>query len=621
MTPSLPPGSRRDFLRLTGLASAGLAMAACGTPSAPAAGPAPATSASGSAVPSPSATSARPVPRGKPVQVSRDNTLMLCFSDGTDVGIGNPYAAGFNHQAGTAAMFEPLWFYGAFNGVTTPWLADADKKPNFAADFKSVEIYTRSDALWNDGEKFTAKDVAFTLNMLRDKKNTAMSYSSDMREWVKDAVATSETVCKVTFNKPAPRFVFDYLYFKNDLGVYLVPEHIFSQQKDLNAFLNYDPSKKWPCTTGPYYMADWTNQQRLMDRREDWWAIKAGLAQLPAPTRVLVVPFTDATSTAQQLINNELDSSLDLRPPVIKQVVESNPAMQTWTAREAPYGYVDWWPQSLFFNCALKPFDDVDIRRAINHTIDRQQLVDVGYEGAGTISELPFPNFPPLQKYLDACKPLLAKYPVNALDLNKTTEIMSGKGYKRIKSKGDMLWADSSGKVIDCTIYGIQDLNNDYGAILAEQLRKGGFNASLQTPADTGTRMANGSAPMFILGFAGALADPFPSLVNMTSDKVSKIGVSGSTNARWKSAAFDKVIQQMGVLPVNDPKELPLFLKAMEIYLKEIPHVSIVQWYHRVPLNTKYWTGWPSSQDPFLPAAFWFTTLPLEITHLKKATA
>lgn len=617
MTPP-PPANRRDFFRLAGLTSAGLALAACGTPPAPDADAADGNDKSADkAKPTPSATSQRPVPRGKPVKIPREKTLMLAFSDGTDVGIGNPYAAGFNHQAGTAAMFEPLWFYGAFNGKTTPWLA-APEDPVYSSDYRSVTIKTRSDAEWNDGTPFGAKDVAFTLNMLRDKKNSAMSYSSDMREWVKDAVATDATTVKITFNKPAPRFVFDYLYFKNDLGVYLVPEHIFSKQKDQNGFLNYDPAKKWPCTTGPYWMADWTNQQRLMDLREDWWAVKAGLCDLPEVKRVLVVPFTDATSDAQQLINNELDSSLDLRPPVIKQVVEENPDMQTWTGRDKPYGYVDWWPQSLFFNCLKKPFNDPDIRRAINHCIDRQQLVDVGYEGAGTISELPFPNFPPLMKYLDACKPLLKKYPTDAHDLDAAEKIMTQKGYTK-DSKG--LWADSSGKELDCTIYGIQDLNNDIGAILAEQLRAGGFAASLQTPADTGTRMANGSAPMFLLGFAGALADPYPSLINMTSDKVSPIGTNGQTNARWKNKAFDKIMLEMGQLPVNDPKELPLFLKAMEIYLKEIPHVSVVQWYHRVPLNTKYWTGWPSKEDPYLPAAFWFTTLPLELTHLKQASA
>ncbi|WP_020579545.1 ABC transporter substrate-binding protein [Actinopolymorpha alba] len=605
MPPISPNGSRRDFLRLAGLTTTGVFLVSCGTPEAP-----PGPKASGSA----SATSARPVPRGKPTSVPREQTLLIAYGDGSDVGICNPYASGFNSQRGMSAMYEPLYYYSAFTGETTPWLADGD--PVYAEDNSSVTIKTRKDASWSDGTPFTAKDVAFTLSMLQDEKNAAMPYSADMREWVKKAEAVDDNAVKVTFTKPAPRFVFDYLYFKNDLGVFLVPEHIFADQKKPLEFLFYDPAKKWPVVTGPYQMVDWTNQQRLMDRREDWWAAKAGLAELPGPKRVICVPFTDPTNAAQQLINNELDSTLDLRPPVIKEVVAKNDKIVTWTARKAPFGYIDWWPQELYFNCAAPPFNDPDLRRAVNHAINRDQLVEIGYEGAGTISELPFPNFPPLQKYFDAIKPLMDKYPTNAYDLAKSEQIMTSKGYTK---DGQGLWADKSGKRLDATIYGIQDLTTDYGPILAEQLRAAGFNASHQAPADTFTRMANGSARMFVVGFAGAIADPYPSLALMHSRNVRKVGESGNTNARWKNAEFDKLVDDMSVLPVNDPGELPLFVKAMEIYLRELPHTPLVQWYHRIPFNTEYWTGWPSADDPFLPGAFWFKTFGYELTRLKPA--
>jgi peptide/nickel transport system substrate-binding protein len=600
--PRFPGRPRRDFLKLAGLTSAGLALAACGTPPAP------------TPEPSDSATSARPVPRGKAQPVPREETLMLANGDGSDIGICNPYASGFNHQRGLAAMMEPLYFYSAFTGETIPWLADGE--PVYADDNTSVTIKIRSDAYWSDGEKFDANDVVFTVNMLRDKKNEAMAYAADMREWVDSAEAPDDTTVEISFTKPAPRFVFDYLYFKNDLGIFLVPEHIFSKQKNQYGFLFYDPAKNWPVVTGPYQMVDWTAQQRLLDRRDDWWAVDAGVAQMPGPKRIIVIPFTDPTNTAQQLINNELDSSLDLRPPVIKQVVAKNEKIVAWTDRHAPYGYVDWWPQSLFFNCAVPPYDDLDVRRAVNHAIDRQQLVDIGYEGAGTISELPFPNFPPLEKYLDAVSPLLERYPTNAHDPDKVKEIMTSKGYEL---DGQGLWI-KDGTRVDATIFGIVDLVNDYGAILAEQLRNAGFEASLQTPGDAGTRMADGSAKLFLFGFAGAIADPYPSLELMHSRHYSKIKVAGDISSHWRNKEYDEIVDRMASLPVDDPEELPLFLQAMEIYLRELPHTPLVQWIHRIPYNTTYWTGWPTASDPYLPGAFWFKTFPLELSQLKSAT-
>jgi peptide/nickel transport system substrate-binding protein len=604
--------SRRDFLRLAGISSAGLTLAACGTPPAPGTDGAPSPTASaskGAAKPEPT-PSGRAVPRGKPKQVPREQSLVISYGDGTDVGIGNPMMSGFNHQRGMACLLEPLYYYGAFSGETTPWLADGE--PTYSDDNKTMTLTTREGAKWSDGEAFDAEDVAYTLNMLRDPDNAAMPYSADMHEWVKDAKADGRELT-VTFLKPAPRFAFDFLTFKNDLGIFLIPEHIFKDIKKPVEFPFYDPNKGWPISTGAYKLVDWTVQQRLMDRRDDWWASTSGFAPAPGPTRVIVVPWADANTGAQQLITNELDSSLDLRPPVIKQVVAENEAIQTWTGRDAPYGYTDWWPQMLWFNNQTGPFTDLDLRKAINHCIDRQQLVDIGYEGAGAINTLPFPDFPPLHKYFDALADLVAKYPMDAHDLGAAEQIMTGKGYAK-NNKG--LWA-KDGKVLDATIYGMPDLSTDYGPILAEQLRKGGFSASHQAPADTWTRMANGAAKMFLVGNAGAIKDPYPTLYNMVSKNVAKPGVAGNTNARWVNKDFDAIIEKMGQLPVDDPEELPLFVQAMEIYFKEMPYLPLVQWLHRVPLNTKYFTGWPTADDPWLPAAFWFKTFGLELTRLK----
>ena len=31
--------------------------------------------------------------------------------------------------------------------------------------------------------------------------------------------------------------------------------------------------------------------------------------------------------------------------------------------------------------------------------------------------------------------------------------------------------------------------------------------------------------------------------------------------------------------------------RAMEIWLPELPDIQIQEWYHRIPMNTTYWTG------------------------------
>ncbi len=56
----------------------------------------------------------------------------------------------------------------------------------------------------------------------------------------------------------------------------------------------------------------------------------------------------------------------------------------------------------------------------------------------------------------------------------------------------------------------------------------------------------------------------------------------------------------------------------MEIWLRELPDVMLLQFYHRIPLNTTYWTGWPSKEDPYMNEAFWHRTFINILTRLKQ---
>src|SRR5260370_12185602 len=112
---------------------------------------------------------------------------------------------------------------------------------------------------------------------------------------------------------------------------------------------------------------------------------------------------------------------------------------------------MDWWTISLYVNNERPPFNDKDVRWALSHYLDRQQLVEVGYLGANTPSKLPLPPYPPLLPYFDAVKDLLAKYDTNEFAPKKADALLAGKGFKK-DSEG--LWADPQGKRLSVNIIG-----------------------------------------------------------------------------------------------------------------------------------------------------------------------
>ena len=50
---------------------------------------------------------------------------------------------------------------------------------------------------------------------------------------------------------------------------------------------------------------------------------------------------------------------------------------------------------------------------------------------------------------------------------------------------------------------------------------------------------------------------------------------------------------------VDDPKTLDYFTQAMDLWFKDMPMVYVSQLIIRYPMNTTYWTGWPSKDKAY----------------------
>ncbi|MEZ4674811.1 MAG: ABC transporter substrate-binding protein [Caldilineaceae bacterium] len=139
-------------------------------------------------------------------------------------------------------------------------------------DFTVVTIPLREGIKWSDGEPFTADDIVFTINML--KENTTLSYASTVVD-VENAEAVDELTVQITLAKPDPRFIVNAFGVRIWGAVRIVPKHIWEGQ-DPNTFNNFDLDKGWPVWTGPYKLVKATSTEFVFDRRDDWWAAETG---------------------------------------------------------------------------------------------------------------------------------------------------------------------------------------------------------------------------------------------------------------------------------------------------------------------------------------------------------
>ena len=320
---------------------------------------------------------------------------------------------------------------------------------------------------------------------------------------------------------------------------------------------------------------------------------------------MIYLTYMDETKRVQNLLTNHIDTALDLRPPNIASVVDGNPNVTTWSGRKPPYGY-------LGFNNLEAPFSDPEIRRAINHVIDRDQLVAIGWQGSGSKTVLPFPDFPPMRKFTDPIRGLLEKYPVDDFDLDASARIMAAKGWSR-DSKG--FWFQN-GQRLKINI-DIAQIFQDITPVLVAQLQKGGFDASLRMTSDFFSRQTQGEARAYLTGHGGSVRDPHYTLSFYHSRHIQPTGDPAQYFWRWKNPDFDRLVDQMGQTAVEDPALAELFHQAMEIWLAELPSIPLVQWYHRIPHNQTYWTNWPSAANPYIHSAYWHRTWLLVLLGLK----
>ncbi len=592
------------------IALVAIVLSACGAKT-----PAAATSA-------PAGTSA-PAAANIPA-VAREDTVILGWSISSPIGVTSPWAVpGYTHQEGNVFLWEALSYYGIFSSKEIPWLADS---MDYNADFTQLTIKLNKDAAWSDGEPLTSKDVLFTFD--GQLKNDKLPYHSSFDQFVKDMSAPDAQTVIVNFKIPAPRFKYEVLTFKFDTGIPIVPEHILSKQADVTAF----PGGLDMPHSGPYTLVQWDANQKIYDLRPDWWAVKAGKIAMPEAKRIVMVNIGGQVGqnmdvVIQRLVNNEFDAILDVRASVAKKILDSNAKVTTHAGSSAPYGYLDWWPNSLWSNTQQAPYNDPNVRRAMCDTIDRSKINEVVYDGAKIATVYPFPLYPNLQKFADsdAVKAAFKANASNAMqtgtaDLAETNTLMTAAGFTK---NADGLWADKDGKTVPAVINGFEGIHSDIVPVLVEMLKAGGFDASINFGTDAYNNMADGKPGLYMFGHGASTVDPYAVLDLYSSRNAKPIGTTAGNNsfARYSNPAMDALLDTMAPLSADDPKFQDAAAQAMGIYWKDTIDCPIIQWLHRIPYNQTYWTNWPTATNPAMGTngAFWAETGMLVITSLHKA--
>lgn len=616
MIPSVGDRPMVKFLLISAVVA--LIVSACGT-STPTASPSSAASAAADETP----TSEPSVAEGGVKDVPRNRTLVLTpWGDQpaqlANVDNWNPYLPTVANQRNAMQVTtnEALFYTNLNTGELIPWQAESYE---YNADFTAATIRLRKGVEWSDGQPFTADDVKFTLEAVRDGAPD-LTNSANFKEWIKSVDVTDPETAVINFAKPAPRWVRDNLALGHENHNPILPAHIWKGQ-DIKTFTNFDLTKGWPIGTGAYKLVSSTAQQEVFDRRDDWWGKKIGFRELPAPERIVLVPVASDEAMGQLQIANSVDGGRQLLIGTFEAARAQNPKLRSWNDSGPNWGAPDGCTYNLLFNNAKAPWDDVNLRYAVNYAIDRAGLSEIGYEGSLPPATFAFSGYMSASYVPGLLQGVLDKYNLDDPSQAKVDQYMAAAGYAR---GTDGFWA-KDGVTLEFKVR-VASFIQPIQAPLTQQLKDAGFNA-IQAPVDD-TWVAdtnNGNFDTMVLVHCGSVSEPFETLKDFHSKYATDIGtplpyiIAGT---RYKNPELDKILDRMEAVPGSTDQNSP-YMKdaaaALDIVLRDLPEINLPEEFHVVTFNETYWTGWPTAADPYVAPYTPWEAFNLVIHNLKPA--
>ncbi|MGK7377003.1 ABC transporter substrate-binding protein [Planococcus sp. 1R117A] len=256
-----------------------------------------------------------------------------------------------------------------FRGLTKP---DAENQvtPDLAesweiSDDQLTYVFTlRQDATWQDGETVTAKDVKFTFDQIQNPE-TNTPIAGEFNE-IASVEVTGDYEITMTLHRPFPPLL-------DKLKIGIVPEHLLRGEDLHTTAFNQNP-----VGNGPFKLKKWDSDHTItLERNDNYYG--------PAPKldEVVFKAVPDANTRILQLKTGEIDLAL-IEPNQLASTKESDP----YSVHEIPTA--DY--RAVLYNFDLPLFQDKRVRQAMNHAINRDELVKGILAGKGE------PAYGPLQK-------------------------------------------------------------------------------------------------------------------------------------------------------------------------------------------------------------------------------
>ena len=396
---------------------------------------------------------------------------------------------------------------------------DFKYKPGLAEKWETSEdgltwtFYLKKSVKFHDGKPFTANDVKWTFDKILDPK-TASPSQSDYAV-IKELVVKDDHTIDIILHHPFPNI----LFILSNTAAGIASKEAYEKYGD-------EYGTKYVIGTGPYMFKEWIKGDKLVLVKNpdyNWgpeWMADNGK---PLIDKIVMRVIPEENSRLMEFESGNVHVLRDV-PATLLQKLKNNNNTKILTGDSPRLGY-------LAYPCDKKPFDDIRVRRAINHAINKEEIIKYVFRDTAKPA---YGYLPPMltdEYYKNSEK---ESYEYN---VEKAKQLLKDAGYE-------------SG--IDLTL--AAENSTEYSRlaeVLQNQLKQAGINVEIRLYDSSSytSMLKEGKQELFLRLYSWFNADildwfllssqfPYPN------------------HSRWKDDKTDKMIKTAGAMPTWEERAI-----------------------------------------------------------------
>lgn len=395
-------------------------------------------------------------------------------------------------------------------------------------DPKNWVFYLRKNARFHDGSLVTAADVVHSFNRIR---NDPQSKQKQNISPIAGASIINERTVRFTTKEPTAPLL-EYLFDRFSVTSKAIYDKYGPDVAD----------RKYPIGAGPYKFKELIPGQRLvMSKNADYPGMRD---KKEAPDEVVFHIMREPEQRITALLNGEIQIA-QFVPPHLRKRVEGDPNSKVLAVDSVEIMFLAMQPKP--------PFDKKEVRQAVAHAIDRDNIINTLLQGLATRLDGPIGSGQ--YGYDSNLKP---KYEYNP---ERARKLLAQAGYP-------------NGMDVDLyTPVGRYTLDKQITEAIVPMLQAVGIRAKLQTP-EWATLWANvqvGKVPFYYMG-RGSVVDPSNALAQYFE-------TGGSPRIGYSNPKLDKLLA-LERQTFDPAKRKKVLAEAMSLVTEEAPAHFL--WRHKL---------------------------------------